>query len=150
MKNGHREENATLEDINLLAKTLVEKLALKRKNTATIVFFDGDLGAGKTTFVQSVAKILGVSEKVISPTFILKKIYDTSHPTFKKLVHIDAYRFNEPQEARVLRLEEDIKDAETLIMIEWPEKMSYVSHDAEVSLEVLDETTRAITISYED
>jgi tRNA threonylcarbamoyladenosine biosynthesis protein TsaE len=139
-----------VDDLNLVAKHVVDTLNDVHKNTASVVFLNGDLGAGKTTFSQEVAKYLGVDDKVVSPTFILKKEYKTTHPRFKKLIHIDAYRFNDPREARVLRLEDDLERSENLIIIEWPEKIPPVQNDITVSFEVVDETTRDVKIEYED
>ena len=140
----------TVEDLSLVAKNIVETLSDVHKNTASVIFLNGDLGAGKTTFSQEVAKTLGVEDRVISPTFILKKEYRTTHPYFKKLIHIDAYRFNDPKEGRVLRLEDDLEERSNLIIIEWPEKIPYVKNDVAVSFEVVDESTRDIKIEYED
>ncbi len=139
-----------VDDLNLVAQAIVEKLSDVRKNTASVIFLYGDLGAGKTTFSQNVAKYLGVEDQVVSPTFILKKEYKTTHPHFKKLIHIDAYRFNDPREARVLRLEEDLKEGDNLIIIEWPEKIPEVEGDVTVSFKVVDEETRDVTITYEN
>lgn len=133
---------------------LAEKVASvihREKDRATVILLDGDLGAGKTTFTKTLAGVLGISkDEVHSPTFILKKEYKATHPLFKKLVHIDAYRFVEPEEAKVLRLEEDLKDPNTLIVIEWPTRMTYLKSDVEVLFEVEDDTTRNVTLTYEE
>lgn len=139
-----------VDDLTLVAKTIVDDLSAIRKNNASVIFLHGELGAGKTTFSQEVAKYLGVDDKVISPTFILKKEYKTNHTHFKKLIHIDAYRFNDIREARVLRLEDDLADSDNLIIIEWPEKIPEVKMDVTVTFEVVDEHTRDIKIEYED
>jgi tRNA threonylcarbamoyladenosine biosynthesis protein TsaE len=121
------------------------------KDKATVILLDGDLGAGKTTFTKELAGTLGIEkEEVHSPTFILKKEYGSPHSRFKKLVHIDAYRFTHPEEAKVLRLEEDLKDRNALVVIEWPSRMTYLKPDMEISFQVEDEDTREITIQYED
>lgn len=137
-------------DLGLVAKNIIETLSDVRKNTASVIFLHGDLGAGKTTFSQEVAKALGVDDRVVSPTFILKKEYKTTHTYFHKLIHIDAYRFNDPREAVVLRLEDDLKEGDNLILIEWPEKVPNVESDVTVSFEVVDEETRDVTITYEN
>lgn len=117
---------------------------------AKVILLDGDLGAGKTTFTKALAEVLGInSDDVHSPTFILKKTYDTNHPLFTKLVHIDAYRFTHPSEAGVLRLEDDIKDPQTIIVVEWPSKMNYIKSDIEITFNVVDENTREIILSYD-
>jgi len=60
---------------------------------ATVVGLYGDLGAGKTFFTQVVAKTLGVEENIVSPTFVIEKIYELVGQKFSHLIHIDAYRY---------------------------------------------------------
>jgi tRNA threonylcarbamoyladenosine biosynthesis protein TsaE len=90
---------------------------------ATIIGLSGNLGSGKTTFTQFIAQELGITEFVTSPTFVIMKIYQTKHKYFKKLIHIDAYRFEKPEELEVLNLEKFVNDPQNLILIEWPEKV---------------------------
>jgi tRNA threonylcarbamoyladenosine biosynthesis protein TsaE len=136
-------------DLHLVAEKVLKHLDSYRHTGASVVLLDGDLGAGKTTFTQVLAKSLGVTDDVHSPTFILKKEYKTPHDTFKKMVHIDAYRFNDPKEAKVLKLEKDIEDRESLVLIEWPSKMKTQARDMVLSFEVIDDDTRSVTIHYE-
>jgi tRNA threonylcarbamoyladenosine biosynthesis protein TsaE len=141
------------EDLGELATRVATVLRTKKegKDTASVMLLEGDLGAGKTTFTKSLAACLGIDkESVHSPTFILKKEYTTSHPDFKRLIHIDAYRFTHPDEAKVLRLEEDLKDKEAIIAVEWPTRMSYLKTDITVSFSVVDEHSREITLEYEE
>lgn len=120
------------------------------KERATVLLLEGDLGAGKTTFTKELAGALGIpKEEVHSPTFILKKEYGASHSHFKKLVHVDAYRFTHPDEAKVLRLEDDLRNKDALVVVEWPSKMSYIAGDMEICFQVQDEDTRKITLRYE-
>lgn len=101
---------------------------------ATVVALSGDLGAGKTTFVQAIAKELGIEEPVNSPTFVIEKVYSIQGSTlnaFKCLVHIDAYRLNSAQEISVLGWPQLVADPGNLIFVEWPEHVSgAVPHDA--------------------
>lgn len=144
----------SVEDLSGLAEKVVDILStppFAEKENATVVLLDGDLGAGKTTFTKELAGALGIEkEDVHSPTFILKKEYDTLHTRFKRLVHIDAYRFTHPDEAKVLRLEEDLRDKDALVVIEWPSKMTYLKSDMEISFHVTDEDTRQICITYDN
>lgn len=138
------------EDLPVLAEKVASLLASATKENATVVLLEGDLGAGKTTFTKSLAEHLGIDkDQVHSPTFILKKEYGTKHPHFKRLIHVDAYRFTHPDEARVLRLEEDLRDPENLIVVEWPSKMTYLRSDAELTFRAEDEHTREIILEYE-
>lgn len=100
---------------------------------ATLVTLQGELGAGKTAFTQAVARALGVTETVTSPTFVLEKIYpirkledlrsNGASSQFKRLVHIDAYRLEKADGLAPLGLDELMKDFDNLILFEWPEKV---------------------------
>ena len=139
------------EDMGGLAFKVAEILLSEVTPHAKVVLLEGDLGAGKTTFTKELAHTFGIEkEKVHSPTFILKKEYDASHQIFKKLVHVDAYRFTHPNEAKVLRLEEDLKDPQTVVVVEWPSKMNYLKSDIEIMFGFYgeDENVREVTLSY--
>ena len=92
-------------------------------NSATILALSGDLGAGKTTFAQGIARALGVEENVTSPTFVIEKIYQLAGQKFSHLIHVDAYRLNGPHELELLGWKEITADPKNLIIIEWPEKV---------------------------
>ena len=95
-----------------------------RSHGATVVALSGDLGAGKTTFAQGIARALGVEEQVTSPTFVIEKIYSLQNQKFARLIHIDAYRLKDSHELEVLGWKEVSADPENLIIIEWPENIS--------------------------
>lgn len=141
------------EDLKDLAQKVIEILekiyTSKSSLYAMVILLEGDLGAGKTTFTKYLADYLGVdSSTVHSPTFILKKSYKINHETFTKLIHIDAYRFEHPDEDKVLQMEDDLKDPENIIVIEWPSKMNHVKSDIEIIIKVIDDDTREITLLY--
>lgn len=93
---------------------------------ALIIGLSGHLGAGKTAFVKAVAKALGIKEILTSPTFVIMKLYEIpeghSHSQWpwKRLVHIDAYRLEQPEELEALDFEALTADPHDLIMVEWP------------------------------
>ncbi|MDQ2932806.1 MAG: tRNA (adenosine(37)-N6)-threonylcarbamoyltransferase complex ATPase subunit type 1 TsaE [bacterium] len=97
----------------------------KNPNTsgATIAGLSGHLGAGKTAFVKCVAKELGISEEVTSPTFVIMKIYPIEHAIWKKMIHIDAYRLENPEELKAINFNEMASDPKNLILMEWPENV---------------------------
>lgn len=95
----------------------------QQTGVATVVVLSGDLGAGKTTFVQAVAKALGVEEAVTSPTFVIEKIYQLKGQQFERLVHIDAYRLERAEELEKLGFRELLNDPGNLILLEWPERV---------------------------
>lgn len=93
---------------------------------AFLIALRGDLGAGKTTFTQVLAKELGITEAIQSPTYVLMKSYPISFGRFTKLIHIDAYRLDKPEEFSALKPESFLSDPQNLIVIEWPERVEGV------------------------
>lgn len=86
----------------------------------------GQLGAGKTTLVQSLGRVLGVRGDITSPTFSLQKIHPLVNQPWKRLVHLDAYRLKGLHEIAALELEDHISNAEHLVVVEWPERLAGV------------------------
>ena len=80
----------------------------------------GDLGSGKTTFIQGVAKGLGVKRRIISPTFVFIKQYN-SH-----FYHVDLYRIEKAEEAKGLGLEEIFSDSQAVVAVVWAEKIKKI------------------------
>lgn len=91
---------------------------------ATVVGLSGDLGAGKTTLVAALAKALGVEGTVVSPTFVIAKFYELADTQWDTLVHIDAYRIDDIEELIPLGWETMCATPRTLIIIEWPERIT--------------------------
>ena len=85
----------------------------------TVLALHGDMGVGKTTFVQGLARGLGVTEQVTSPTFA---IYTVHQGAKRKLVHLDAYRLEHEHHIEALLLEEFLTSPWCLA-VEWPEKV---------------------------
>ncbi len=109
------------------------------QDRASLVTLQGDLGAGKTTLVQHLAKALGIEGPVQSPTYVIMKTYEATHERFKTLVHIDAYRFDEPSQFSVLRPHEFMNDPATLVCIEWPEKLGDALPTPDIALKLSSE-----------
>lgn len=138
-----------IEDMEDLAKKVVAILKDESTPDAKVLFLEGDLGTGKTTFTKELAHVLGIDkEEVHSPTFILKKEYKGNHVHFRKLIHVDAYRFDDKEEGNVLRLEDDIKDRQSIIAIEWPSKMHTPNPDMSLRFSVVNDDTREVTLLY--
>lgn len=90
------------------------------------MILSGDLGAGKTTFVQGMGAGLGVTDRVTSPTFVIARVYPT--PSGVDLVHVDAYRLGSTLELDDLDLDSDLDSAITVV--EWGEgKVEQISSD---------------------
>lgn len=118
-----RQTNSLEETAQVAAECLA---SLEPRQQATVLALRGDLGAGKTAFTQALAKHLGVGEIVTSPTFVIMKIYDLENQKFDRLIHIDAYRFDNPDELDGLNFQDFLKDPKNLIVLEWPEKVEDV------------------------
>ena len=131
------------------AENLVAELKKTKERKAVVLLLSGDLGAGKTTLTQEIARVLGVTENVISPTFIIKKIYKTEDSRFKYLIHVDAYRLSSEKEAEILRLSDDLKNDEALIIIEWADQINWKKKDAEIRISIEGEEERNMEIIYE-
>jgi len=84
----------------------------------TTLALHGDMGVGKTTFVQGLAHGLGVHEHVTSPTFAIYSVYQGAK---KKLIHLDAYRLEKEAQIESLLLDEFLVSPYVLA-VEWPEK----------------------------
>lgn len=116
------------EEIKKVAEKALEYLLqIKRSSSekgAQLLLLSGDLGAGKTTFTQALGQLLKVKERITSPTFIIQKEYETGDKEFEKLIHIDAYRLKGFADLELLGWKELINDPHTLIVIEWPERLS--------------------------
>lgn len=115
-------------DINKVTKGLLSKVLKTKNDKARIIALSGNLGAGKTTLTQDLAREIGVKEVVVSPTFVIMKIYnvlpDSEYfSSFKKMVHIDAYRLESNEDLENIGWSQISSDKDNLIIIEWPENI---------------------------
>lgn len=90
-----------------------------------VVALFGDLGSGKTTFVQGVASGLHIKSRIISPTFIIMRVYPIPHSQ-KELYHVDLYRLegNLSEEIENIGLTDVWGKSDAIVLIEWSEKIS--------------------------
>lgn len=124
-------EKVQLQDLDALAKQVVERIEQSpRAGAAYILALQGDLGAGKTTFTQALAKQLRIPNTIQSPTYVLMRSYDVPPPPaggwLTRLVHIDAYRLEKPEEFVALKPAEFLQDPHALVVVEWPERLEDV------------------------
>lgn len=108
----------------------------------------GDLGAGKTTFVQAFCQHLGVEEHTSSPTFSLINEYHYSTPEGSFVVHhLDLYRLNSLEEALDIGVEDVLYDS-GYCFVEWPEVVESIfpADGAKIHLEILSESLRRVLI----
>lgn len=115
-----------LEETQKIASDFVANIN-HSENKATVVGLYGDLGAGKTSFTQGVAKALGITENIVSPTFIIMKFYDIpENKNFENLIHIDSYRLDNADELDQLGWQKIISNPKNLVLIEWPERVESI------------------------
>jgi len=105
----------------------IAQILISKKNLPKILALNGNLGAGKTTFLKSFAKSLGVKEKIVSPTFVIMR----KHPFLNKksknyFYHFDCYRIQNQKEILDLGFKEIISDPKNIVAIEWAEKIKRI------------------------
>lgn len=109
-----------------LAELLAEEiLATKPAKKALAVALVGELGSGKTTFIKALLRPLGVKGRVVSPTFIFSRQFKSKRGHYKNLFHFDVYRLTSrtPKETKSIGLNEALKSAENLVLVEWADKV---------------------------
>ena len=109
----------------MFVENLKETLNLGEKfsqklNPQSIVLLKGPIGAGKTSFVQGIARGLSISENITSPTFALSHHYSSGKIP---LIHLDLYRLENSYSAKEVFFseEEEASQNEAILIIEWPE-----------------------------
>lgn len=97
-----------------------------KSKKALIIGLEGELGSGKTTFIQGMAKGLRIKERITSPTFVIFKKFKLGPvPHLKYFYHIDCYRLSSPQDLLDLGFKEIISQP-NLVVIEWAEKIKKI------------------------
>ena len=135
-------------------------LLTQKRQKGVVLALKGDLGGGKTTFLQGFAKGLGIKEKILSPTFVIFKKFKINppgnhkrqqNPKFKFFYHIDCYRIENKKEILHLGYKKSVADPQNIIAIEWAEKIKdIIPKDAIwIYFEFLDKNKRRIIINYQ-
>ena len=119
------------------------------KNKACVLALEGDLGGGKTTFLQGFAKGLGTEEKILSPTFVIMKRFKIPDPGFKDFYHLDCYRPKDAGEILDLGFSEILLCPGNIVAVEWSEKIKKILPENAIRIEFrfIDDKKRKITIS---
>ena len=134
-----RWRSLSLDDAKLVAE------AVKRFADAgegTVIYLQGELGAGKTTCVRSLLRTLGVAGLIRSPTYTLVETYRSQGMTF---IHVDLYRLGGPDAVEELGLR-DCLGTDCLLLVEWPAKggSALPPSDLDVTLTYQDDSRRAL------
>lgn len=129
----------SLDELEIAAKELITVFSNDR-----VFAFYGKMGAGKTTFIQSICQALGSDDNVTSPTFALINEYNTAN--LDSIFHFDFYRIKDIEEAYDLGYEDYIYSG-SYCLIEWPEMIDSLLPEkmVKVKIEVQDDDTRLIT-----
>lgn len=124
---------ASLEETEKIARELAVSL-----HGGEVIALSGELGAGKTTFVQYMAHILGVREPVTSPTFVVMNVYDVpKKKDITKLCHIDAYRLSRGFELENVGVGDYLSQSFAVTIIEWPEHVAEILPKSTLRVEIL-------------
>jgi tRNA threonylcarbamoyladenosine biosynthesis protein TsaE len=99
-----------------------------------VIYLSGELGAGKTTLITGVGRGWGVLDQVTSPTFVLVNQYN--RPDGQRLFHLDCYRLTSGADALALGLDDLLAAAESVVLIEWPERIRTVLPAEHLSIQL--------------
>jgi tRNA threonylcarbamoyladenosine biosynthesis protein TsaE len=128
------------EETKELGKRFAERLKM-----GDFVALYGDLGSGKTTFIQGLAKGLGITRRIISPTFIIARHYVINNGSF---YHVDLYRTESKHDLLGVGLDQIIEDKTNIVALEWAEKMREMLPEKrmDIRFQYLDNNKRQISI----
>lgn len=127
-----------------LGKRIGKAILSCRKDKSIVLNLKGNLGAGKTTFVQGLASGLGIRKKILSPTFIIFNKYKIKDGYF---YHIDCYRIEKEKEIIDLGFDQIVNNPKNIIAIEWGEKIKKIMPKSaiEIKFKITKEDKRKIT-----
>ncbi len=125
-----------------------EVLKTSPEKTALVFGLQGELGGGKTTFLQGFARGLGIKEKILSPTFVIMKKFVIPAKAGIRFYHFDYYRLKNEKEILELGFREIISNPKNIVAIEWPEKIKKVlpKNVIFIDFEFVGKDKRGITI----
>ena len=128
------------------AENLMREILQSQGALPYVIELVGDVGAGKTTFTKGLARGLGITEEITSPTFTISKVYENSRG--QKLVHYDFYRLENPG-IMVEDLFENLQDPQTVTVIEWADTVSEILPANHLRLEILinDDGSRTLNLT---
>lgn len=112
-----------LEGIDLAALPDAAQRVAEVLPTNAIVLLEGEMGAGKTTFIRALCAVWQVEDEVSSPTYALVNEYRTAAGV--RIYHFDLYRLDDPEEALSIGIEEYFAD-DALSLVEWPERLGWL------------------------
>jgi tRNA threonylcarbamoyladenosine biosynthesis protein TsaE len=140
--------NSSKETQDLGQNLAIETVKVGLQDSAIVLGLSGNLGGGKTTFLQGFAEGLGIKEKILSPTFVILKHFKIPNSKFTDFYHIDCYRINNPEEILDLDWQKIILNPKNIVAVEWPEKIKKFlpKETLFVDFKFIDENTRKISL----
>ena len=138
-------ESNSPKETQKIASDLAKKIIKTKKGA--VIALEGELGAGKTTFIQGFAKALGIRSKIKSPTFVLMKKYKVSNQA--NLYHLDCYRIGDYKELRIPELKEIFEMSHDIVLVEWAERIKKALPKKHIKIHIdhINKNQRKITIT---
>lgn len=125
----------SIEELTTIAKELIPQFQHKT------ILFEGEMGAGKTTFIKVLVEVMGTQDEVSSPTFSIVNEYETD---LGKVFHFDLYRIKSEEEAMDFGIEEYLYSNQ-YCLIEWPSKIENLIPNEHHTIEIIaEENSRTI------
>jgi tRNA threonylcarbamoyladenosine biosynthesis protein TsaE len=132
-----------------LGQATAKKILKLKFKKAIVIGLQGELGSGKTTFLQGFAQGLGIKERVLSPTFIIFRRFEITVNNFSSFYHFDCYRLKgKKEELLEIEYQKIINDPRNIVAIEWADRIkSFLPKEAIwINFEVIAEKERKITL----
>jgi tRNA threonylcarbamoyladenosine biosynthesis protein TsaE len=133
-----------------LASHIGDAMLPMNDSHASLITLGGPLGAGKTAFTKALATVLGVTETIVSPTFVVMKQYYIAFGRFEKLFHIDAYRLEDETEVAPLHLDAILANPAHIVVVEWAEHIPLLQTLPRTHIDFLpssEDESRTVTIT---
>lgn len=129
-------------------KKFASRQAQKYLKKGIVISLTGELGAGKTTFVQGFAEGLGIKDRIISPTFVLMRQHQVPNSEMV-LYHIDLYRLEGDINIEEIGLRDLFNDSKAIVLIEWADKIKDLlpQNTSFINLKKLSKNERSIKIN---
>ena len=136
IKKGTSEQSDALELLNERGEAVSALEILRAVEPHRVLAFDGQMGAGKTTFIKKLCEEMGTVDVVNSPTFAIVNVYDVERPYRGEVYHFDCYRLKDIREAMDFGAEEYLYSG-NYCFIEWPEMIEPLLPDDTVYIRIV-------------
>ena len=136
IKKGTSEQSDALELLNERGEAVSALEILRAVEPHRVLAFDGQMGAGKTTFIKKLCEEMGTDDVVNSPTFAIVNVYDVERPYRGEVYHFDCYRLKDIREAMDFGAEEYLYSG-NYCFIEWPEMIEPLLPDDTVYIRIV-------------